>query len=142
LPLTGKGFQSQTIHLHGSGVALWDLDGKDHTDIQHWRHHYTGTDGFVFVLDSGDEDTLDHACVEFVSAMSDDQLSSASVLVLANKSDLPRTASVSEIQSKLGLIDASNIAGNRPFLVCAVSAITGQGVEKAFELLFRSMSGL
>ena len=62
---------------------------------------------------------------------SEDLLRNASVLVFANKQDLPNSLSVSEITSKVGLYNAKS----RPWFVQSCVASRGEGIYEGLEWL-------
>ena len=87
---------------------VWDVGGQS-TLRTHWRHHYTGTHGIIFIVDSVDTERLHVARDELETALNDDQLEDVSVLVLANKQDVEGAANPAEVAVALGL-GASSVA--------------------------------
>ncbi len=70
-----------------------------------WKHYYKSTDGVIFVVDSTDsgEERVEE-CKEALSMfIGEDLLRGCTLLVLANKQDLPDAMSIEEISEKLGL---------------------------------------
>ena len=70
-----------------------------------WKHYYKSTDGIIFVVDSTEsgEERLEE-CKEALSLfIGEDLLRGCTLLVLANKQDLPDAMSIEEISEKLGL---------------------------------------
>ena len=79
------------------------------------RHYYVGTDAVIFVVDSQDNERLDtspSAMEELQSMLAMDELRGAAVLVFANKQDLPKAISVSDVASRLGLPKLARSAHN------------------------------
>lgn len=68
-----------------------------------WRHYFLGTSGLIFVVDSNDHHRLDQARKELDKLLSTDELRNVTVLVLANKQDLPQALNASEISKGLHL---------------------------------------
>lgn len=54
-----------------------------------WRHYYTGTQGLIFVIDSGDRDRIDEARLELERILADREMRECLLMVFANKQDLP-----------------------------------------------------
>lgn len=54
-----------------------------------WRHYYTGTQGLIFVIDSGDRDRIDEARLELERILADREMKECLLMVFANKQDLP-----------------------------------------------------
>ncbi|KDO28932.1 hypothetical protein SPRG_05805 [Saprolegnia parasitica CBS 223.65] len=81
------GFNTEAIAFHGLTLDLWDVGGQDSLR-PYWRHHFTGTQGIVFVIDSSDAERLELAKAELHGVLSDDQLHDACLLVVLNKRDL------------------------------------------------------
>ena len=68
---------------------VWDIGGQDKIRAL-WRHYYEGTQGIIFVVDSNDVDRLPAAKKELAAVLAEPELEGASLLVYANKQDLPR----------------------------------------------------
>lgn len=68
-----------------------------------WRHYYQNTDVLLFVIDSNDRDRIEESRDELWRFLGEKELESATLLVLANKQDLPNAMSTEEITEKLCL---------------------------------------
>ena len=68
--------------------------------------------------------------------LSEDELSGAAVLVLANKQDLPNAMKVQEVTERLGL----NKLRNRQWFVQGCSAPTGDGLYEGLDWLSNTLS--
>ena len=75
-----------------------------------WRHYYQNTQGIIFVVDSNDRERIDDSSGCSYSAkdllyslLDEEELCDASVLIFANKQDLPNAMSISEVKEKLSL---------------------------------------
>ncbi len=70
-----------------------------------WKHYYKSTDGLIFVLDSSDrgEERLEECREALAMFVGEDLLKGCTLLVLANKQDLPDAMTMEEIAEKLGL---------------------------------------
>jgi GTPase SAR1 family protein len=78
----------------------------------------------MMVIDSTDRERLPLCKQELHKMITNDQLSSAVLLILANKQDLKnRALSTGEISEQLGLTELKN----RPWHIQACCALTGEG---------------
>ena len=78
------GFNVETLEYKRTKFTVWDIGGqKKLRDL--WRHYYENTDGLIFVVDSCDSERMELAKEELHSMLEAEELSKASVLVLANK---------------------------------------------------------
>ena len=73
-----------------------------------WKHYYNNNDALIFVIDSNDPDRIEEARDELHGMLSDDQLRDTTVLILANKQDLPCAMNVTEVTEKLGMSNFRN----------------------------------
>ena len=81
---------------------MWDLGGQ--TSIRpYWRCYYANTDAIIYVIDSQDKDRVGIAKEELMAMLEEEELKSASLLVMANKQDMQGAMSVTEISDFLGL---------------------------------------
>merc|ERR1712110_499174 len=110
--------------------TVWDSGGQD--KIRNlWRYFYQGTQGVIFVVDSNDRDRVESAREELSRILSDDKLRDTSLLVFANKQDLPSSMSVAEITEKLSLRKISS----RAWYIQSVCATTGDGLHEGLDWL-------
>ena len=93
------GFNVETVEYKNISFTVWDVGGQDKIRPL-WRHYYQLTQGLIFVVDSNDTDRLDEACYELHKMLKEEELRDASLLVLANKQDLPNAAPAAAIADK------------------------------------------
>lgn len=129
------GFNIETVKYKKLTLNLWDVGGQDRLR-PHWRHHYTGTQGVIYVIDSCDRERMDLAASELHTMLADDQLASIALLVLANKQDQDKAMSTEEIAKRLDLVTH---CGDRPFKVQGCVATTGDGIAEGIEFLCTHM---
>ena len=86
------------------------------------------------VVDSSDAERMDEAREELHGVLSDDEMRDCTVLILANKQDLPRALSVSDIASKLRMKELRHSWFIQP--ACAVS---GEGLHEGLDWLAREL---
>ncbi|KAF0700322.1 Aste57867_9135 [Aphanomyces stellatus] len=124
------GFTVETMHYNNIELTTWGTALKDHVR-RFLRHYLPHTDAIAFVVDSADPDRFQEASEALRYIFEALELSVVKLLVLANKLDLPRAKSPSEIAEKMTL---EPIATNsRTILPC--SATTGTGVFEGLEWL-------
>jgi len=119
------GFNVETVKMRNITLNVWDVGGQDKIRPL-WKHYFTGTDALIFVVDSTDHQRMDEAKAEFLRIVTDAQMAHASVLIYANKSDLPKAASSAEI---LELIGVQDIGEGRRWFIQSSCAKTGEGRE-------------
>ncbi len=82
--------------------SVWDIGGQDAIRPL-WRHHYTGTQGLIYVVDSNDRARVQKSAEELHKMILDHAMAHACLLVYANKSDLPHALSAEEVRDELKL---------------------------------------
>jgi len=113
---------------------MWDLGGQ--TRLRKlWQHYYENADSVVYVVDSNDTERLEEASEELHSMLSDSRLDKASLLIFANKQDLPNAQSVAEVANQLKL----HSLRNRQWHIQACCATTGDGLYQGFEWLSKAI---
>jgi len=84
-----------------------------------------------FFLDSNDRDRIDLAASELAKVLEDDNLRNASVLVYANKQDLPNSMDTSEVVERMSLTSMRK----REWFVQSCTATTGDGLWEGLDWL-------
>lgn len=85
---TLQGFNVETVEYKNISFTVWDVGGQDKIRPL-WRHYFQNTQGIIFVVDSNDRDRVVEAREELQRMLNEDELRDASLLVFANKQDLP-----------------------------------------------------
>jgi GTPase SAR1 family protein len=117
---------------------MWDVGGQD--DLRDfWRHHFTGSQGLIYVVDSSDRDRLEEASKQFETVVTDLQLVDAAILILANKQDLPNAVTSDEIAD---IFEVERLCKDRKFYVQATTATTNEGVSEGMDWLAKNMDRL
>eukprot|EP01129_Flabellula_baltica_P003442 TRINITY_DN131_c0_g2_i1.p1 TRINITY_DN131_c0_g2~~TRINITY_DN131_c0_g2_i1.p1 ORF type:complete len:197 (+),score=46.78 TRINITY_DN131_c0_g2_i1:50-592(+) len=124
------GFNVETVEYRNIKFTVWDVGGQDRIR-RLWRHYYEGTNGLIYVVDSNDRERIEESAIELEKLLREDELADASVLILANKQDLPNAVSVSELTEKLGMHNLRDRAWN----VQATCAVSGDGLHEGMEWL-------
>ncbi|KAK2915468.1 uncharacterized protein [Channa argus] len=123
------GFNVETVEYKNISFTVWDVGGQ--TIIRPlWRHYFINTQGLIFVVDSNDPERIKEAADELHKMLEEDQLRNVALLVFANKQDLPRAMSVSDITEALGLSRIS-----QPWFVQASCAVSGTGLAEGLDWL-------
>eukprot|EP01083_Nonionella_stella_P020662 57322_1 len=77
-------------------LNMWDVGGQDKLrDL--WRHYYPGTDVIMFVVDAADHKLLNTAKEELHLLLNEKELENATIVVIANKQDLPNALSKEDV---------------------------------------------
>ncbi|CAI5946018.1 unnamed protein product [Closterium sp. NIES-64] len=126
------GFSITTLRYKGFNLNVWDVGGQ-RTLRAYWRNYFERTDGLVWVVDSCDRLRLADCRDELQRVLLEERLAGASLLVLANKQDLPGALSTEEMSEVLGLKVLAE--GRRHCHLVPCSAKTGEGVLGGFEWL-------
>ncbi|CAL6068253.1 ADP-ribosylation_factor [Hexamita inflata] len=126
------GFNVEKVEYKNIKFTMWDVGGQD-VIRPLWVHYYQNTDAIIYVVDSADKDSIriQDARDELQKLMTEDQLKDASLLVFANKQDLPKAMSLSDLSEKLEL----NSFRNRDWHAQACCAKTGEGLYQGLEWL-------
>lgn len=76
---------------------MWDVGGQKSLR-SYWRNYFECTDGLVWVVDSADRMRMEACREEMQVLLQEERLAGATLLVLANKQDLPGSMSAQEIK--------------------------------------------
>lgn len=114
--------------------TVWDVGGQDKIRPL-WRHYFQNTHGLIYVVDSNDRDRISEARDELKKMLAEEELRNATVLVFANKQDLPNAMQVAELTNELGL---PNMAG-RKWFVQACCATNGTGLYEGLDWLTENL---
>ncbi|MFX0061361.1 MAG: ADP-ribosylation factor family protein [Candidatus Hermodarchaeota archaeon] len=124
------GFNTETINFLGLRFNVFDLGGQDSYQI-FWEKFLPQQEAVVFFIDSADTKRL--AKVRFALNKTLSLVKpEISVMVLANKQDLPNALRVSDLMKNLDLRFAPKLQNLEFF---PVSALTGLGLYDAFQWL-------
>jgi len=90
------GFNIKTLEFLGYKLNVWDVGGQA-TLRAYWRNYFEATDGLIWVVDSADTRRLEDCRTELKKLLVQEKLAGASLLVFANKQDLPGALSPEKI---------------------------------------------
>ncbi|KAM9365563.1 ADP-ribosylation factor 4-like [Pholidichthys leucotaenia] len=123
------GFNVETVDYKNISFTVWDVGGQ--TLIRRlWRHYYVNTQGLIFVIDSNDPERLKEAAEELHMLLEEEELRDVALLVFANKQDLPRAMSVSDITEALSLSGV-----RQQWFVQPSCAVSGSGLVEGLDWL-------
>lgn len=114
--------------------TVWDVGGQDKIRPL-WRHYYEDAQGVIFVVDSNDAQRLGEAKQELQSLLQEAELRDATLLVYANKQDLPGARSVAQVTEALQL---GSLKG-RAWYVQGCCGPSGQGLYEGLDWLSNEM---
>uniref|UniRef100_A0A1I7ZUX1 ADP-ribosylation factor 1-like 2 n=1 Tax=Steinernema glaseri TaxID=37863 RepID=A0A1I7ZUX1_9BILA len=122
------GFNVETVSYKNVSFTVWDIGGQQ-TIRPLWRYYYANTKAIVFVVDSNDVDRVEEAREELSHLLTADELRDASLLVFANKSDLPYAMKAGDLAQKLRLTEIKN----REWYIQSSCATTGEGLYEGLD---------
>jgi len=96
------GFSIRTIQRDKYKLNCWDVGGQKSLRT-YWRNYFEQTDALVWVVDSADQRRLDTCKEELRTLLQEERLSGATLLILANKQDVPGALVSAEIRQSLEL---------------------------------------
>ena len=125
------GFNVETVKpVKNVSFTVWDVGGQDKIRPL-WRHYFSGAQGLIYVVDSSDRSRFDEAKNELDWILDSDEMVGVPLVILANKQDLPRAATPSDLAMSLGL----DKLRNRKWHVQGTSALSGDGIYEAMKEL-------
>ncbi|KAJ3055325.1 ADP-ribosylation factor-like protein 2 [Rhizophlyctis rosea] len=123
------GFNIKTLDHNGFKLNIWDVGGQK-SIRSYWRNYFEQTDGLVWVVDSADRpDRLEDCRRELAELLKEERLAGASLLIFANKQDLPSALTRAQIAE---LLDLQSIKTHH-WHIEACSAVTGDNLLKGMD---------
>mmetsp|Transcript_14759 Transcript_14759/g.32072 ORF Transcript_14759/g.32072 Transcript_14759/m.32072 type:complete len:186 (-) Transcript_14759:645-1202(-) len=129
------GFNIKTMQFKEFKLNIWDVGGQK-TLRPYWRNYYEKTDGLIWVVDSADLARLEDCRAELQALLQEERLVGATLLVFANKQDVPSALAVEELSKVLDFASISK----RHCRILACSAVTGEGILEGFDWLVKDIS--
>ena len=128
------GFNVETVEYKHINFTVWDIGGQ--TKIRPlWQHYFENCDGIIYVVDSSDSSRMREAREELEGVLGDDRVRDSSLLVFANKQDMPDALNPTEVTEKLGLTQYRN----RDWFIQSTCAVNGEGIVDGLEWLATSL---
>lgn len=129
------GFNVETVEYKNLKFTIWDVGGQ-HKLRPLWKHYYLNTQAVVFVIDSSNHDRLAEAHSELAKLMSEKELKDASLLILANKQDIPGCATIEALTEQFALY---KLCCGRSWHIQACDAQSGTGLHDGLDWLSRQL---
>jgi len=124
------GFNVETVQYKNIKFQVWDLGGQ--TSIRpFWRCYYPNTNAIIYVVDSADPDRIGDSKEELRLMLEEEELKGVTLLVFANKQDLPGSMSAAEVSESLGLTELRS----RQWAIFQTSALKGSGINEGLDWL-------
>jgi Arf/Sar family protein len=131
------GFNVEKVQYKNVIFTVWDVGGQEKLRPL-WRHYFNNTDALIYVVDCCDRDRVEKAASEFKQIIDDPLMQHSVILVFANKQDLPRSLSPSEIVTALGLQKIKS----RKWHVQGAVATRGEGLYEGMDWLSSTLKSL
>ncbi|KAI5278011.1 Adp-Ribosylation Factor-Like Protein 2 [Manis pentadactyla] len=129
------GFNIKTLEHRGFKLNIWDVGGQKSLR-SYWRNYFESTDGLIWVVDSADCQRMQDCQRELQSLLVEERLAGATLLIFANKQDLPGALSSSAIREAL---DLDSIHSHH-WCIQGCSAVTGQNLLPGIDWLLDDIS--
>nr|CAB3222884.1 ADP-ribosylation factor-like protein 2 [Phallusia mammillata] len=129
------GFNIETIEHRGFKLNIWDVGGQKSLR-SYWRNYFESTDGLIWVVDSADKRRLEDCVQELHQLLVEERLAGATLLVFANKQDLPGSLSAVEIKE---VLDLENIKTHH-WSILPCSAVTGKNLLEGIDWIVDDIS--
>ncbi|CAG9813560.1 unnamed protein product [Phaedon cochleariae] len=129
------GFNIKTLEHRGFKLNMWDVGGQKSLR-SYWRNYFECTDGLIWVVDSADKRRLDDCKAELHALLKEERLVGATLLIFANKQDLPGACSMEELQE---ILELDKIKTHHWKIVWC-SAVTGDNLLSGIDWLISDIS--
>ena len=129
------GFNIKTLEHRGFKLNVWDVGGQKSLR-SYWRNYFECTDGLIWVVDSADKRRLLDCKKELHQLLEEERLAGATLLVFANKQDLPGSLSFEEIRD---ILDLKSIKTHH-WQIIGCSAVTGINLLEGIDWLIDDIS--
>jgi ADP-ribosylation factor-like protein 2 len=129
------GFNIKTVQVDRFKVNFWDVGGQK-SIRSFWRNYFDTTDGLIWVVDSSDAERLADCRQELHGLLKEDRLAGASLLVMANKQDIPGALSLAQIGEYLGI---DEIKRSRHCAVVPCSGFRRESVVDGFHWIIHDI---
>ncbi|OCH84599.1 GTP-binding protein [Obba rivulosa] len=130
------GFNIKTFVHRQYTLNIWDVGGQ-RTLRPYWRNYFEQTDALVWVVDACDRMRMQDCKEELHSLLLEDRLAGASLLVFANKQDLPGSMSGAEIRQALELDSIKS----HHWKILPCSAVTGENLIEGLDWVVDDVAG-
>lgn len=129
------GFNIKTLEHRGFKLNIWDVGGQKSLR-SYWRNYFESTDGLIWVVDSADRQRMEDCQRELQSLLVEERLAGATLLIFANKQDLPGALSSNAIREALEL----DSIRSHHWCIQGCSAVTGENLLPGIDWLLDDIS--
>nr|XP_051687413.1 ADP-ribosylation factor-like protein 2 isoform X2 [Oryctolagus cuniculus] len=116
-------------------LNIWDVGGQKSLR-SYWRNYFESTDGLIWVVDSADRQRMQDCLRELQSLLVEERLAGATLLIFANKQDLPGALSSNAIREALEL----DSIRSHHWCIQGCSAVTGENLLCGVDWLLDDIS--
>ena len=128
------GFNVEKVEYRNITFTVWDIGGQEKIR-KLWRHYYQNSQGVIFVVDSADKERIGEARKELADMLDNEELAEASVLILANKQDMPTAMNCAEMTEELALHKLKQ----PKWFIQATCAVSGDGLYEGLDWLSKNI---
>ncbi|GLC42453.1 ADP-ribosylation factor-like protein 2 [Pleodorina starrii] len=129
------GFNIMTMTYKGYKLNIWDIGGQK-TLRPYWRNYYEKTDALIWVVDASDFSRLKDCRDELHNLLKEERLFGASLLIFANKQDIPTALPAEELEKALRIGSITK----RHCRVVNCSAVDSTGLLEGFDFVVKDIS--
>ncbi|XP_065882453.1 ADP-ribosylation factor-like protein 2 [Dysidea avara] len=129
------GFNIKTLEYKSFKLNFWDVGGQKSLR-SYWRNYFESTDGLIWVVDSADRRRLQDCKDELHALLLEERLAGATLLVFANKQDLPGSLSAEEIKECLQL----DMIKTHHWQILQCSAVTGENLVNGIDWIISDIA--
>jgi len=129
------GFNIKTLEHRGYKLNIWDVGGQKSLR-SYWRNYFESTDGLIWVVDSADRRRLQDCKQELEALLLEERLAGATLLVFANKQDLPGALTSEQIKEALQLESIKS----HHWLIMDCSAVTGENLLNGVDWIINDLA--
>jgi small GTP-binding protein len=130
------GFNVESVEYRNISFLVWDVGGQEKLRML-WRHYYESAKGLIFVVDSADVDRIAIARKELSKLAAAEELKGATILIFANKQDLPGAMNAQEVAKELNLRE---MLIHHQWYIQPCIATDGKGLHQGLDWLSSTLS--
>ncbi|XP_050294854.1 ADP-ribosylation factor-like protein 2 [Anthonomus grandis grandis] len=129
------GFNIKTLEHREFKLNMWDVGGQKSLR-SYWRNYFECTDGLIWVVDSADKRRLEDCMKELHSLLLEERLAGATLLIFANKQDLPGAYNIDQLKEALEL----DTIKTHHWKIVSCSAVTGENLLEGIDWLINDIA--
>ncbi|KAJ8983112.1 hypothetical protein NQ317_001856 [Molorchus minor] len=130
------GFNIKTLEHRGFKLNMWDVGGQKSLR-SYWRNYFECTDGLIWVVDSADKRRLEDCRNELLVLLKEEvKIGGATLLIFANKQDLPGACTDEEL---CDILELEKIKTHH-WKIIKCSAVTGENLLDGIDWLINDIA--